>query len=89
MIDVGAVHHHAAEDGEFRDRRPDAGEVVSKTPAVERDGFERAAPHGRPLMLLLVVRMGGVGAKLDVAVGFQRRDGFRTAVEERLAQRGW
>ena len=88
MIDVGSVHHHAAEQREFRNRRPDAIEIGAERAAVERHRLERAAAQSRALKLLLIVGMGRVRPQLEVGIGLQHGDGLRPAAQKSLAQLG-
>jgi hypothetical protein len=88
MVDVGTIHHHAAQNREFRDRRPDAMEIGAERTAVERDRLQRAPTQGRAFVLLLIIRMGRVRPKLDVGIGFERGDGLRSAFQKSRAQFG-
>ena len=88
MVDVGAVHHHAAEHGEFRNRRADQPEQIAQQPAIKRQRLERAAVDGRAFQIGNVVRVPGISAVLDLGIGFDLIDRAWAVVEKSLAQRG-
>src|SRR4051794_21584510 len=86
VSNIGSVDHHPAEQGEFRDWRPDPGALRAQLTAVERHWLKRTAAHRRTRVLLLVVGMGGIGPKLDVGLRLQCRDRVRAGPQEGLTQ---
>ena len=86
VVDIGAVHHHAAEDREFGDRGPDEAKILAELPSVEREGFEGSPAQGGALVLLLVIRMGRVGPEMDRALALETRDCGRPALQKGLLQ---
>lgn len=86
MLDVAPINHHAAEHGEFGDRRADGAERVAKRARVEWQRLERPPVQRRAIGLLLVIGMKRVGAEFHVRLRLERRDRLGAGREERLAQ---
>ena len=88
--DVGAIHHHAAEDGELRQRRTEGGEVASQHARVERHRLQHAARRGRAADAGRIVGVVGIGPEANFAVRLQevdhaRRRGPETRQPSRIA----
>jgi hypothetical protein len=49
MADVGAIDHHAAKHGEFRNRRPDHVDISAELPPIERQRLQHAPAKRRAL----------------------------------------
>ncbi len=87
MPDVGAVDHHAAEQGELGQRRAQAGEVLAEHDGIERHWLQNATRQRGAGQRGEVVGMIGVGPEGDLAVVFQERDHVGTGVEVGVHQR--
>ena len=84
MVDVGAVHHHAAENSELRNRRAHEVECGSKHAPVEGQRLQRAAVERGAFDILLVIGMQLIRPKLDVRLRLERRNGLRGPLRGRL-----
>ena len=86
--DVGAIHHHAAEDGELGQRRAEGGEVASQHARIERHRLQHAARRGRAADAGRIVGVVRIGPEADLAVGLQEVDHARRVVQERVGHLG-
>ncbi len=69
MSDVGAIHHHAAEDCKLGNGRTDLVNGSAKCATIVGEWFDSAAPHGGAFKFLFVVWMSCEGPELDLGVG--------------------
>ena len=81
------VHHHAAEDGEFRDRLAHQAEQFLEPAAVERDSFQHAALQGRAGQIAVVIGVQRARPETNMRLLFELRHRRAAVAQERHAQR--
>ena len=84
MVDVGTVHHHAAQHREFGNGRTHQGQQRAQQAAIKGQGLQGPAIQGGTAQIREVVGVFGVGAELDLGLRFEPLDGGRPAVQKRL-----
>ena len=82
MADVRAVDHHAAEQHELGQRRPEVAEPRAQDGGIEGHRLEHAAPERRAFERCEIVRVIGIGAEPDRSVDLQKIDHLRRGVQE-------
>ena len=86
VVDVGAVHHHAAQHGELGDGGADQLEQVAQQAAVKRQRLQRPSIQRRAAQIGDVVRVFGARTVFKLRVCLDMLDGDRSVVQEGLAQ---
>jgi hypothetical protein len=88
MRNIQPVHHHPAEQGEFRQRRAQSPQILPKPGAIERGRFEHAPAGGRTRPVRIIIGIGHDRLQRNLRVAFEVFDGFRTARKKSIAQVG-
>jgi hypothetical protein len=82
MADVRAVDHHAAEQHELGQRRPDVAEPRAQIGGIEGHRLEHSTSERRARERREIVRVIGIGAEPDHRVVLQKIDHLRRSVQE-------
>ena len=86
--DIEPVYHHAAEQRELRQRRPQPRKVLSEFGAVETDGLEHAAAGGRSRLFRIIVGIGFHRLQPDFRVRLEIADRLRPPRQKHFPQIG-
>ncbi len=86
--DVEPIDHHAAEQGEFRQRRAQPPKVRSQTGAIEGDGLEHAATGRGSRLVGIIVRICFHRLKPDLGIRFEILHRLRTTCQKCISQIG-